>query len=58
MRGENYPRTIEYWIWGGIFVTTILLLVVLGRIAFGVIQTSHAAGKSDENGIQQKMLLR
>src|SRR5256885_15011287 len=30
MRGENYPRTIEYWIWGGVFVTTILLLIVLG----------------------------
>src|SRR5881296_1012170 len=29
MRGENYPRTIEYWIWGGVFVTTILLLIVL-----------------------------
>src|SRR6266567_1430061 len=45
MRGENYPRTIEYWMWGGIFVTTILLLVVLGRIAHGVIQTSQAAAR-------------
>ena len=58
MRGENYPRTIEYWIWGGIFVTTILLLVVLGRIAYGVIQTSQATARSAENGIQHKMLLR
>src|SRR5437773_3670586 len=58
MRGENYPRTIEYWMWGGIFVTTVLLLVVLGRIAHGVIQTSQAAARSAENGIQHKMLLR
>src|SRR6184192_3442399 len=58
MRGENYPRAIEYWIWGGIFVTTILLLVVLGRIAYGVIQTSQAAATSAENGIQHKVLLR
>src|SRR5881409_3156944 len=58
MRGENYPRAIEYWIWGGIFVTTILLLVVLGRIAYGVIQTSQATARSAENGIQHKMLLR
>src|SRR5213075_2545558 len=43
MRGENYPRTIEYWIWGGIFVTTILLLIVLVRIAHRAIQTSHAS---------------
>src|SRR5213076_2016381 len=55
MRGENYPRRIEYWIWGGIFVTTILLLVVLGRIAYGVIQTSQATARSAENGIQHKM---
>src|SRR6266436_7770763 len=58
MRGENYPRTIEYWIWGGIFVTTILLLFVLGRIAYGVIQTSQAAARSAKNGVQHKMLLR
>src|ERR1700757_4256509 len=55
MRGENYPRTIEYWIWGGIFVTTILLLVVLGRIAYGVIQTSQAAATSGKNGIEHKI---
>src|SRR6266702_2275808 len=43
MRGENYARTIEYWIWGGVFVTTILLLIVLVRIAYRAIQTSHAS---------------
>src|SRR5260370_7123034 len=49
MRGENYPRTIEYWIWGGVFVTTMLLLVVLGRIAYRIIQTSQAtAASADE----------
>ena len=41
MRGKSYPRTIEYWIWGGAFVTTALLLLVLGRIAHRAIQTSH-----------------
>src|SRR5467141_4894202 len=41
MRGKNYPRTIEYWIWGGAFVTTALLLIVLGRMAYAAIQTSH-----------------
>jgi uncharacterized membrane protein YdjX (TVP38/TMEM64 family) len=40
MRGKSYPRMVEYWIWGGAFVTTALLLVVLGRIAYGAIQTS------------------
>lgn len=40
MRGQNYPRTVEYWIWGGAFITTVLLLVVLGRVARRAIQTS------------------
>lgn len=41
MRGKSYPRMIEYWLWGGVFVTTILLLVVLGRVAYTAIQTAH-----------------
>src|SRR5205814_116396 len=46
MRGKSYPRTVEYWIWGGSFITTVLLLVVLGRIARGAIQTSPE-GRAD-----------
>jgi len=40
MRGKSYPRMVEYWIWGGAFVTTVLLFVVLGRIAYRAIHTS------------------
>jgi uncharacterized membrane protein YdjX (TVP38/TMEM64 family) len=40
MRGKSYPRTVEYWIWGGAFITTVLLLGVLGRVARRAIQTS------------------
>src|SRR6266702_6883044 len=62
MRGENYPRRIEYWIWGGVFVTTILLLIVLGRIAYRAIQTSQApatlADEGQGNRIQRRFLLR
>ena len=52
MRGENYPRVIEYWIWGGVFVTTVLLLAVLGRLAYRAIQTSPNATSS--GGKQQR----
>jgi len=45
MRGKSYPRMIEYWISGGAFVTTALLLVVLGRVAYRAIQTSQASAK-------------
>jgi hypothetical protein len=39
MRGKSYPRTLEYWIWGGAFITTVLLLVVLARVARRAFQT-------------------
>jgi len=41
MRGRSQPRLIEYWTWGGAFVTTALLLAVLGRIAYRATQTSR-----------------
>jgi uncharacterized membrane protein YdjX (TVP38/TMEM64 family) len=48
MQGKSYPRMIEYWIWGGAFVTTVLLLVVLGRMAYKAIQTSNLSARPDE----------
>jgi len=44
MRGKSYPRTVEYWIWGGAFITTVLLLLVLGRVARRAIQMSPERG--------------
>src|SRR6266704_4915138 len=62
MQHKNYPRMIEYWIWGGVFVTTMLLLIVLGRVAYRAIQTSHASetlgGETEENGVRRRVLLR
>ena len=62
MRGKSYPRMIEYWIWGGAFVTTTLLLVVLGRVAYRAIQTVQApakpSGEIREDGIQSRIILR
>ena len=55
MRGKSYPRTIEYWIWGGVFVTTALLLVVLGRVAYQSIQASQASDEA--NGARDKKLM-
>jgi uncharacterized membrane protein YdjX (TVP38/TMEM64 family) len=60
MRSKSYPRMIEYWIWGGAFVTTALLLVVLGRVAYGAIQASQApaspTGEKFEPGIQGQII--
>jgi len=43
MRGKSYPRMVEYWMWGGAFVTTVLLFVVLGRVAYQVLQEPERA---------------
>ena len=48
MRGKSYPRTVEYWIWGGAFVTTALLLIVLGRMAYTAIHTLHNPAEAQE----------
>ena len=48
MRGKSYPRMIEYWIWGGAFITTALLLIVLGRMAYTAIQASHSPAGSEK----------
>jgi uncharacterized membrane protein YdjX (TVP38/TMEM64 family) len=62
IRSKSYPRTIEYWIWGGAFVTTTLLLVVLGRLAYQAIQTSHpstkACGKRPEDSVHPRAIIR
>lgn len=61
MQHQNYPRVIEYWIWGGVFVTTALLVIVLGRLAYRAIQTSHPsamlADDKETNSLQDRMLM-
>ena len=40
-RGKTHPRVVEYWTWGGAFVVTALLLIVVSRMAFRAIQRTH-----------------
>ena len=42
-RGKSHPRVLEYWTWGGAFVTTALLFVVLTRLALHTIQNTAAS---------------
>src|SRR5207244_4928944 len=41
MRGKSQPHLIEYWKRGGAFLTTALLLLVLGRIASRVVHAGY-----------------
>jgi uncharacterized membrane protein YdjX (TVP38/TMEM64 family) len=59
MRGKSYPRTVEYWIWGGAFITTVLLLLVLGRVAHRAIQTSErGSGSSPTDQAEHRISFR
>ena len=60
MRGKSYPRTLEYWIWGGAFITTVLLLIVLGRVARRAIQRplEQEGDKIAKNRLGHGMLSR
>jgi uncharacterized membrane protein YdjX (TVP38/TMEM64 family) len=55
MRGRSQPRVIEYWTWGGAFLTTALLMFVLGRIAYRAIQTSQAPAVSEGQRDMRKL---
>lgn len=47
VRGKSHPRVIEYWMWGGAFVVSALLLILLSRIAAAAIQTARQTGESE-----------
>lgn len=38
MRGKSHPRIFEYWTWGGAFVVSALLLLLVSRLASQAIQ--------------------
>jgi uncharacterized membrane protein YdjX (TVP38/TMEM64 family) len=37
-KGKSHPRLVEYWTWGGAFVTTVVLFLLLTRIALEAIR--------------------
>jgi len=47
-RGKSHPRIIEYWMWGGGLLVSVVVLVLLGRISLRVLQEAErrtGAGK-------------
>src|SRR5438128_9449735 len=45
-RGKTHPRIVEYWTWGGAFVATVLLFLVLTRAASRVMLELQSASTS------------
>jgi uncharacterized membrane protein YdjX (TVP38/TMEM64 family) len=54
-RGRSHPRILEYWIWSGAFIATILLFLVLTRIALGAVQElqNQQIGEDGLQGVLQ-----
>src|SRR2546423_7927792 len=52
--GKTHPHVVEYWTWGGAFVITVLLFVVLTRMALEAIRETDndavAAGEQPSVG--------
>jgi uncharacterized membrane protein YdjX (TVP38/TMEM64 family) len=44
VRGKSHPRIFEYWTWGGAFVVTMLILLLLSRVALQAVQNAECAG--------------
>lgn len=58
MRGQSYPRLLEYWIWGGTLIITVLFLVVLGRVARRAIQTPRRStgDRTSEHSVEPEIM--
>jgi uncharacterized membrane protein YdjX (TVP38/TMEM64 family) len=48
VRGKSHPRLIEYWTWGGVFITTTLLFILLTRVALRTIREAQASSELPE----------
>jgi uncharacterized membrane protein YdjX (TVP38/TMEM64 family) len=51
LRGRSHPRLVEYWIWGGGLLLSVIVLVALGRISLRLLQ--EAENKAREASSQE-----
>ncbi len=52
--GRTHPRVVEYWTWGGAFVITGLLFILLTRVALNVVRESHDISGAMHDGASTK----
>lgn len=45
LRGRSHPRLIEYFVWGGGLLTSVIVLMILGRIALRLLQEAEDAAR-------------
>jgi uncharacterized membrane protein YdjX (TVP38/TMEM64 family) len=56
VRGKSHPRVVEYWLWGGAFTISVLLVAVVSRIALRAIQKAeekpNSPGKAEARSMR------
>jgi len=45
VRGKSDPKAVEYWIWGGGLIFSVVILVLLGRIALRLLREAEEAAR-------------
>jgi|ERR1041385_722793 len=48
LRGKSHPRMIEYWVWGGGFLISVVILMLLGRISLRVMQEAESKANQEK----------
>jgi uncharacterized membrane protein YdjX (TVP38/TMEM64 family) len=56
VRGKTHPRLIEYLIWGGGLALSVIVLILLGRIALRLLQEAEDAARQAADGNAQEEL--
>ncbi len=46
MRGQTHPRGVEYLIWGGGLATSVIVLLLLGRIALRLLKEAEESARA------------
>ena len=56
LRGKNHPRLIEYWVWGGGFLLSVVVLILLGRISLRLLQEAEESMAIDSKRSEEPVI--
>ncbi|MEY2439240.1 MAG: hypothetical protein QOI34_625 [Verrucomicrobiota bacterium] len=54
VHGKTHPRVVEYWIWGGAFLVSAILLMIFSRIAVRTIERAQRADSRARGTVSEK----
>jgi uncharacterized membrane protein YdjX (TVP38/TMEM64 family) len=55
--GKTHPRVVEYWTWVGTFAVTVLLFIVLTRMALHAVQANRSKLGGEEISSRRNMVI-